>query len=243
MADLRSRTPVKLINNATDSGLVPDSAVLADNMSNPTTTLMGAMAMLYDGATWDRAPGDSTNGMDVDVIRVAGSGATALADATANPSLASVAGFLMGFNGTTWDRVRTANTGRLQVDVVTGGGADVPTTPTLDTATSASVAAGSSANLDTADLGGSTRKLWQCTVCASVPWKAVIGQFENGASVKTLATLFGRAGEATAYRASHRDFTSRAFAANAGFDGFRAVVTNLDNSQAADVYASFEYSA
>jgi len=308
MADLRVRNSVKLLNNANDTSLLPDSAALADNTANPTTSLIGACNMIWDGSNWDRLPGssqggifvqgdvsvdspvdalpllcggrasaaapsdvsadgdavrawylrnsaavvnlsaagalipgDATNGLDVDVIRVAGSGAVALADAVANPSLASVAGYMIGFNGTTWDRVRTANTGRLQVDVVTGGGAATPTNPVSTTVTSAAVAAGASANLDTADLGGETHSLWGVDITASVPWKAVVGGFENGASVETYATLFGRPGESYSWRPPHPNFASEAFSANAGFDGFRVVVTNLDNSQPADVYAQIHY--
>lgn len=40
----------------------PAAAVLADNTANPTTTLVGACLELWDGATWDRAPGNSTDG-------------------------------------------------------------------------------------------------------------------------------------------------------------------------------------
>jgi hypothetical protein len=230
---------------------LPVAGALADAAGNPTTPTVGAGALLFNGSTWDRMRGDITNGLDVDVTRVTGTVtvdselpvAAVLADATANPTVPGVGTFLHGYNGTTWDRVRTANTGRLQVDVITGGGVDTPTTPALDTASSSGTAAGASANLDTADLGGLTRKLWQCLISSSVAWKAVIGTFENGASVKTLATLFGRAGETVSYKPAHRDFASDAFSANAGFDGFRAVVTNLDSSEAADLYASFEYSA
>lgn len=40
----------------------PAAAALSDNFANPTTTQVGSMAMLWDGATWDRALGDSSNG-------------------------------------------------------------------------------------------------------------------------------------------------------------------------------------
>jgi len=307
MADLRVRNAVKLLNDADDILLLPDSIALTDTLSNPTTTRIGAANLVWTGSVWARSPGnttgaivqgsvahdtpvnglplllggnasaaaqadvsadgdavkawflrngaqavnltaagalipgDATNGLDVDVIRVAGSGAVALADAVANPSLASVAGYMIGFNGTTWDRVRTANTGRLQVDVVTGGGAATPTNPVSTTVTSAAVAAGASANLDTADLGGETHSLWGVDITASVPWKAVVGGFENGASIETYATLFGRPGESYSWRPPHPNFASEAFSANAAFDGFRVVVTNLDNSQPADVYAQIHY--
>ena len=41
---------------------LPAAAASADNFANPTTTNIMSMGMLYDGATWDRAKGDSTDG-------------------------------------------------------------------------------------------------------------------------------------------------------------------------------------
>ena len=51
---------------------LPAADALADTTANPTTTSVGALALLYNGATWDRMRGDSTNGLDVDVTRVSG---------------------------------------------------------------------------------------------------------------------------------------------------------------------------
>ena len=39
----------------------------------------------------------------------------------------------------------------------------------------------------------------------------------------------------------NKDFVTQAQDAGAGFDGFRLTVTNLDNENAADVYATFFY--
>lgn len=41
---------------------LPAAAALADNTSNPTTTSVGTFPHVYDGATWDRMRGDSTDG-------------------------------------------------------------------------------------------------------------------------------------------------------------------------------------
>lgn len=92
---------------------LPAAATLSDNFANPTTTNIAAMNMIWDGATWDRAPGDSTNGMTVNTELPA---AAALADATANPTTTGAAAYNEVFNGTTWDRARsgvTAATGTL----------------------------------------------------------------------------------------------------------------------------------
>lgn len=41
---------------------LPVAAALADNTANPTTTSVASFGMVYDGSTWDRQLGDSTNG-------------------------------------------------------------------------------------------------------------------------------------------------------------------------------------
>lgn len=51
---------------------MPAAAALADATANPTTPLVGAAIALFNGTTWDRARGDTTNGLDVDVTRVQG---------------------------------------------------------------------------------------------------------------------------------------------------------------------------
>lgn len=62
---------------------LPTAAALADAAANPTTPTVGAAALLFNGTTWDRARGDTTNGLDVDVTRVQGS-VTIKADTLAN---------------------------------------------------------------------------------------------------------------------------------------------------------------
>jgi len=76
---------------------------------------------LYNGSTWDRARGDISNGMLVDVSRVQGQ--VQVGDGT-NPVSVDTAGTdgesnavnqlhtqarLYGFNGTTWDRIRSTS--------------------------------------------------------------------------------------------------------------------------------------
>ncbi len=43
--------------------ILPAAAALADNTANPTLTGIGSYGMLFDGSTWDRAPGNSTGGI------------------------------------------------------------------------------------------------------------------------------------------------------------------------------------
>lgn len=49
---------------------LPAAAALADATANPTTPLVGAALELFNGTTWDRVRGDTTNGVDVDVTRL-----------------------------------------------------------------------------------------------------------------------------------------------------------------------------
>ena len=61
----------------------------------------------FNGLTFDRMRGDTTNGLDVDVTRISGN--VTPADAYANPTTANQMWSLLGiFNGTTWDRIRSA---------------------------------------------------------------------------------------------------------------------------------------
>lgn len=66
------------ITGAVDTEL-PVAAALGDATVNPTTPLAGAALELFNGTTWDRVRGDITNGVDVDVTRMA-----ALVAGTAN---------------------------------------------------------------------------------------------------------------------------------------------------------------
>ena len=54
--------PAVISGTVTVESEFPTAAAAADNMANPTTTNVITHGMLYDGATWDRARGDSTDG-------------------------------------------------------------------------------------------------------------------------------------------------------------------------------------
>lgn len=229
---------------------LPSAAALADGASNPTTPTVGAASLMYNGTTWDRMRGDTTNGLAVDVTRVSGTvtvdselpAAAALADAAANPTVPAVGGYLMGFNGTTWDRVRTANTGRLQVDVLSGGGETTPTGVVLVHTTKSALSAGSATTTEhrTSDLSAGTYYLAGTDITSSVPFKGVIQAVVND-SATTIATIFGKAGDTVQWRPADRRYASVTSAAAGGFDGFQVIVTNLDTNDAADTYANFMY--
>lgn len=71
--------------------------------------VMATSPYVFNGLTFDRLRGDTTNGLDVDVTRMPG-GAFTPADATTSPtSITGVENFGMVWNGATWDRIREAN--------------------------------------------------------------------------------------------------------------------------------------
>lgn len=93
---------------------LPAAAALADTTSNPTTTSVGALGLFYNGATWDRMRGDTTNGLLVNVsdsflldATFTGrfSAGAAASDNFANPTTTGVLAFNMVWDGATWDRL------------------------------------------------------------------------------------------------------------------------------------------
>ena len=54
-------TTVAAVIGVVDTEL-PTAAALADNAANPTAPAVGSFGMVWDGATWDRAPGNSADG-------------------------------------------------------------------------------------------------------------------------------------------------------------------------------------
>lgn len=228
-----------------------------DTGAGTDTTLAFGIAVPASGGA-AIVPGDGTAGLKVqlgaavpagtnnigDVDIASGpTGASALqmqgtaADGTApvgNPVL------IAGHDGTNVQFLKTDANGELQVDVLSGAGADTPTNPTINTASSAATAAGASADLDSAEIT-EAEKLWEVHVSASVPFKVQIQAVENGTTRNVSNLLFGKAGEAIIWRTPHRNFVTHA-GASAGLDVFRAVATNMDNSQAADLHSAFFYS-
>lgn len=232
-----SSIPVVIASNqsavAVDTEL-PAAAALTDNFANPTAPAVGAFGMLWDGATWDRMPGTSADGVLVNTELPA---AAALADAMANPTVPGVGAFSLGFNGTTWDRVRTANTGRLQVDVVTGGGSDTPTNPVINTQTSTSIAPATPTNIDSAEAAG--KKLRKIDVWSSVAWKGEIFTVDNAVESTRKGVIGGSPGQSVQFVTPHRNYIT--LGTTAGADTFRLKFTNLDDTLSADAHVVFFY--
>lgn len=81
---------VRPVGTATVDTELPATALLADNVAVPTTPMVGAVVMGYDGATIDLIRGESVNGLDVDVTRMPASTAgatTQVADTGSNVTL------------------------------------------------------------------------------------------------------------------------------------------------------------
>ncbi len=131
----------------------------------------------------------------------------------------------------------TDSDGHLQVDILTGGGSDTPTSPVRTFSSSTDTAAASFFNADGPDSDGTTTKLTGFDALASVPMKIEVQTVADGTGT-TINVLFAQAGESVEWRAPHRDFYSVAHPTNAGLDGFRLVLTNLDNENAANLYGT-----
>lgn len=134
--------------------------------------------------------------------------------------------------------------GRLHV-TDPNAGAGSPTNATIDTPALAAIAAGASSlgtELRTVDLGDTTQsQLSGVDITASAPFKATLISEINDIETIRVRALFGRAGETIQWRPPHKAYFAQTFAVQAGFDGWRVEVTNLDTSQTTDFYVNFYY--
>lgn len=122
------------------------------------------------------------------------------------------------------------------INVVSG--AEQPTNPVVETLSYQSLAAGSSANLDTDVVSSGTKKLRQVIVSASVPIKARIGVY-NGSSFTNKIVLFAMANSHGIWTTPHQNYITFNF--DGTDDVWRVEITNMDNTNAADVYATVMY--
>lgn len=117
-------------------------------------------------------------------------------------------------------------------------GSGSPTNPVNNYQTSASLAAGSEVDLDTPE--AAAKKLRSVEVWASVAFRARIFTVDNAVeSTDPLAVGGGSAHEPYQFVSPHRDYIT--LGTTAGLDAFRIEVVNLDDNDAADVYATFHY--
>jgi hypothetical protein len=215
------------VDGSVDTEL-PAAAALTDNAANPTVPSVGAFGHVYDGTTWDRLRGNAEGG-----VFVQGPGAVGAAP-VGNPV------YIAGTDGANLRAVKVDANGELQVDVLSGGGEPTPTSPQIAVQNSTNTAAGASATLEAGDLASGPWRLWAVDIWAAVPYKAQIFKVENGTPTE-VGRGGGKAGEPWRFAPPHRNFVQVA-GGTAGLDTFRAVVTNQDNAQAADLHAVFYYS-
>jgi len=98
-----------------------NSVIDASKGDGQTNGILGESLYMYNGATFDRARGDTTNGLDVDVTRMPG-GVFTPADGVTNPTgLQGSETFCMLFNGSTWDRCRGSVANGMLVEKKTVG--------------------------------------------------------------------------------------------------------------------------
>ena len=116
------------------------------------------------------------------------------------------------------------------------------TTPTTVHDSALVLVAGSPADLDSTQIPSTlTGKLIAILMSASVPIKGEVKTVLNGSESSVLMTMFANAGQNGMLLLPNKNFITQAEDATAGFDGFRLTVTNLDNENSADVYATFFY--
>lgn len=110
-------------------------------------------------------------------------------------------------------------------------------TVTDDYLTSAALAAGATVTLDSTQIASGTGHLVEATITSSVALKAQLGTWD-GTTFTVKRTFFVPANAALVYTPSRYDEITKATGATAKF---RWSITNNDNANAADVYASTTY--
>jgi len=143
--DALARLDVALSTRASESTLAalnakfPSAVALADNLPNPSTTIVGSALLGFDGTYWRRVAVDAASRLRVVAEVVANPpnldvalstrasestlaalnakfpSATALSDTLSNPSTTIVGAASLGWDGANWRRLAADATGRLKV--------------------------------------------------------------------------------------------------------------------------------
>jgi hypothetical protein len=115
------------------------------------------------------------------------------------------------------------------------------TAPLLTYVTSASLAAGSTATLDSTQLTSAmTGRLWGVSVACATSFKAEVFTVANGTPSTTKGIGISHVGHWN-FTVPNPGFITVPYSVTAGLDGFRVIVTNLDVSEASDCYCVFYY--
>ena len=138
--------PVSIAGAVTVDSELPTAILLADNLAVPTVPGVGAYLLVFDGSTFDRARGDSTDGLLVnlgtnnDITVTSGSvtisgtvtvdselpAAILLTDNLAVPTVPGVGAYMLIFDGSAFDRAPGTSTDGLLVNL--GANNDVTVT-------------------------------------------------------------------------------------------------------------------
>jgi hypothetical protein len=202
-----------------------------------TKTAGDVVAKIVDSAGSNVAAVDATGHVKV-VPDTTFPAAAALTDSEATPTTTLVGSLLYGWDGSNWRRLQTDGSEILKVNVVTTVGSNAPSSAHKSAVTSASLASGANVTMFASAISATTGRLAQVIVASSVPCKWEVGTSANGSSIaSTEAILFTTASRLTEqWLTPHVNYVTRASGGGACFE---VKVTNMDNVNAADVYATF----
>jgi hypothetical protein len=159
------------ITGAVDTEL-PAAGALADNTANPTTTSVGTFPHWYDGATWDRAPGTSADGL---LVNLGANNDVTVTSGTVNVGTVTTITNVVPVND---------NSGSLTVDNATlsvvGGGAEA-------TALRVTIANDSTGVLSIDDNSGSLTVDGTITANAGINLNTSALALESGGNLATIA--------------------------------------------------------
>ncbi len=234
-----------------------------DIVSGGQVVLVGiGMNYAWDGTQWERLNSDALGSLDVNVTLALPTGGNVIGNVGLEAGTNNIgdvdiltAPYSDGFGAASGEPAEavlisgTDNTdtygilvdaqGHLQIDVLTGGGATVPSGPTVEALIGAAVAAGGTGFLDTTEIV-EAEKVYQISVAATVPYKFRIGFQENTVRNVQTGWMFGQAGTVSYFTPGHPDFYAHA-GASGGVDTIYVEYFNMDNSETADIHATIEY--
>ncbi len=237
-----------------------------------TAALAIALGYGYDGTQWERLTTDASGSLDTNITLALPTGANVIGNVgleagTNNVGDVDIVGGTLASDAplttnpvTMGGRASTATpaavsadgdvvdlwlslNGALAVDVKSGGSEPTPAGPTLEALIAATVTAGGTGFMDTAEIT-EAEKVWQVSVAATVPFKFRVGMQENTVRVtgvnKRTGWMFGQAGTVVNWQPAHRDFLVHA-GSSGGTDTIYVEFFNMDNTETADIHSTIEY--
>lgn len=222
---------IKVVNDSTtNAGAVVKTSDFDTGAGTDTVTMFGIALPKSGGAV---AGGTST-----DPVRVDPTGTTTQ-PVSQGTAAAGTGAWPVAVTDTTNTIVKPGDSGNnaIRVNVVAGSTSTAPASPKFSALTSASLAAGSPVTLFGTAISTATGRLAQVVVSSSVPCKWEIATSANGSTIATTpAVVFTSAATLTdKWTPPHPNYITRASGTGACF---AIKITNMDNNNAADVYAT-----